>query len=242
MNARCLIVDDEPLAQRVVEKYIEQIPVLALAGKCSCAMDAIPYLTGGGVDLVFLDINMPTLTGVDFLRSLKNPPLVIITTAYPEYAIEGFELDAVDYLLKPIPFERFFKAVNKAIERLRLGTAQAALAVAPSVEAPHTAESATLTVKADKRIYKIPLASIFFIEGMGDYVIIHTAKGKITSHDTMKRLEAELRRPDFLRIHKSYIIAVAKVEYIEGNAVKVGDELIPVGKSYRDEVLPLLER
>ena len=240
MNARCLIVDDEPLAQRIVEKYIEQMPMLTLLGKCSCAMEAIPYLTNGGVDLIFLDINMPTLTGVDFLRSLKNPPMVIITTAYPEYAIEGFELDVIDYLLKPIPFERFFKAANKALDRLRVGVTQAPLAVVPPSEVH--AENSTLTVKADKRIYKIPYATILFIEGLGDYVTIHTTKGKITSHDTMKRLETELHRPDFLRIHKSYIIAVGKVEYIEGNAVKVGDELIPIGKSYRDEVLPLLER
>ncbi|WP_320053915.1 LytTR family DNA-binding domain-containing protein [uncultured Acetobacteroides sp.] len=241
MNARCLIVDDEPLAQRVVEKYIEQMPMLTLAGKCSCAIDAVPYLNGGGVDLVFLDINMPTLTGVDFLRSLRNPPLVIITTAYPEYAIEGFELDVVDYLLKPIPFERFFKAVNKALDRLRLGAAPVALAAMPVPEPLSATENAVLAVKADKRIYKIPHSTILFIEGLGDYVTIHTVKGKITSHDTMKRLEAELCRPDFLRIHKSYIIAAGRVEYIEGNAVKVGEELIPIGKSYRDEVLPLLE-
>jgi Response regulator of the LytR/AlgR family len=241
MNVRCLIVDDEPLAQRVVEKYIDQMPLLTLEGKCSCAMDAIPFLANGGVDLVFLDINMPTLTGVDFLRSLRNPPLVIITTAYPEYAIEGFELDVVDYLLKPIPFDRFFKAVNKAIDRLRLGTAQVSYAAMPSQDVLPIPESTTLTVKADKRIYKIPFSTIIFIEGLGDYVTIHTAKGKITSHDTMKRLETELRRPNFLRIHKSYIIAANRVEYIEGNAVKVGEELLPIGKSFRDEVLPMLE-
>lgn len=241
MNARCLIVDDEPLAQRVVEKYIGQMPMLTLEGKCSCAIDAIPYLNNGGVDLVFLDINMPTLTGVDFLRSLRNPPLVIITTAYPEYAIEGFELDVVDYLLKPIPFERFFKAVNKALDRLRLGAVHAPLVAIPFPDALPSAENVTLTVKADKRIYKIPFGTIILVEGLGDYVTIHTTKGKITSHDTMKRLETELSRPNFLRIHKSYIIAASRVEYIEGNAVKVGDELIPIGKSYRDEVLPLLE-
>lgn len=241
MNARCLIVDDEPLAQRVVEKYIEQMPMLTLEGKCSCAIDAIPYLNNGGIDLVFLDINMPTLTGVDFLRSLRNPPLVIITTAYPEYALEGFELDVVDYLLKPIPFERFFKAVNKSLDRLRLGAAQAPLAAMPSLEPLSATENSILTVKADKRIYKIPHSTIIFIEGLGDYVTIHTAKGKITSHDTMKRLGNELSRPNFLRIHKSYIIAAGRVEYIEGNAVKVGEDLIPIGKNYRDEVLPLLE-
>lgn len=239
MSARCLIIDDEPLAQRIVESYVEKMPMLTLVGKCSSALEAVSFLSEGNIDLIFLDINMPMLTGVDFLRSLRNPPLVIITTAYPEYAIEGFELDVVDYLLKPIPFDRFFKAVSKALDRKRIGEGKPAAAASSTDSTSQSVES-TLTVKADKRIYKIPHDSIFFVEALGDYVTIHTSKGKITSHDTMKRLEMELTRPDFLRVHKSYIIASRKVEYIEGNAVKVGDSLIPIGKSYRDEVLSLL--
>ncbi|WP_047448115.1 LytR/AlgR family response regulator transcription factor [Alistipes sp. ZOR0009] len=239
MSIRCLIVDDEPLAQRVVEKYIEQIPALNLAAKCSNALEAIDPLAKESIDIIFLDINMPSLSGVEFLRSLKNPPLVIITTAYPEYALEGFELDVVDYLLKPIPFERFVKAVNKAIARLQLRSVGNGTPAA--VEAKNSSDQLSLTVKADKRIYKIPLSSIIYIEGMGDYVTVYSAKGKIIAHDTMKRLEEELRRPDFIRVHKSYIISAQWVDYVEGNSIKVGDTMIPIGKSYRDEVYPFFE-
>lgn len=239
MKISCLIVDDEPLASDIIEEYLSRIDGYEVVAKCNTALQAFSILSQKKIDLMFLDIQMPKLTGIEFLKSLRNPPKVIFTTAYSEYALEGYELDVVDYLLKPIPFERFVKAVNKAIARLQLRSVGTGTPAAG--EAENSSDQLSLTVKADKRIYKIPLSSIIYIEGMGDYVTVYSAKGKIIAHDTMKRLEEELRRPDFIRVHKSYIISAQWVDYVEGNSIKVGDTMIPIGKSYRDEVYPFFE-
>lgn len=230
---RCIIVDDEPLAQRVIEKYVEKMPVLHLVAKCSSAQEAMVYVLSDQVDLVFLDINLPTISGLDFLRSLRKPPRVIIVTAYPEFALEGYDLDVVDYLVKPVPFERFFKAVGKVTERV-IATDRHDAALSSSTPPPST--ESCINVKADKRSYRLQCSSIIFIEALGDYLTLHTASGKLVVHSTMKSMEDQLPGDAFVRIHKSYIIAISRIEYVEGNAVKIGGNLLPIGKSYRAAV------
>jgi len=230
---RCIIVDDEPLAQRVIEKYVEKMPVLHLVAKCSSAQEAMVYVLSDQVDLVFLDINLPTISGLDFLRSLRKPPRVIIVTAYPEFALEGYDLDVVDYLVKPVPFERFFKAVGKVTERV-ITTDRHDAALSSSAPPPST--ESYINVKADKRSYRLQCSSIIFIEALGDYLTLHTASGKLVVHSTMKSMEDQLPGDAFVRIHKSYIIAISRIEYVEGNAVKIGGNLLPIGKSYRAAV------
>jgi DNA-binding LytR/AlgR family response regulator len=231
---KCLIVDDEPLAQDVLENYIQKIPELELVKKCSNAIEALALLRENEVQLVFLDIQMPEITGLEMLRSLKNPPAVIFTTAYSEYALQGFELDAIDYLMKPISFERFMKAVNKAIHYITLGTREDA---AHGVE-----EEEYIFVKADKKIVKIKLADILYIEGLKDYVMIYTPDARIITLQTMKNLEERLPSSKFLRVHRSFIISIDKLKSVVGNSVEIKDKLIPLGKNYRDEFMKLVEK
>ncbi|AXY76468.1 DNA-binding response regulator [Paraflavitalea soli] len=227
---RCLVVEDEPLAQNVLKKYIAEHPLLELAGVCGDAPEAQQWLARHQAAIVFLDINLPRLSGISFLKSLSRPPLVIFTTAYPEFAVEGFELDAVDYLVKPFSFERFLKGVNKALEKLeRPGPG----------EGPVPASS--IFIKADKKVYKVNLADILYIEALDDYVKVVTTQGHYLVHDTLKSLLEELPAGQFWRVHKSYIIAGTKIVFIEGNYVRIGDRDIPIGASYREEVFARLK-
>ncbi|MDF2190798.1 LytTR family DNA-binding domain-containing protein [Paraflavitalea sp. CAU 1676] len=226
---RCLVVEDEPLAQNVLKKYIGDHPLLELAGVCHDAPAAQQWLARQQAGILFLDINLPTLSGISFLKSLSRPPLVIFTTAYPEYAVEGFELDAVDYLVKPFSFERFLKAVNKALEKIE------------KLELPAMGGSPFIFVKADKKVFKVNLADILFVEALDDYVRIVTNQGNYLVHDTMKGLQEELPALQFMRVHKSYIIARSKIVFIEGNYVRIADRDIPIGASYREEVFARLK-
>lgn len=227
---RCLVVEDEPLAQNVLKHYISSHPLLELTGICNDAMEAQQWLVRQRTDLLFLDINLPTLSGVSFLKSLSRPPLVIFTTAYPEHAAEGFELDAVDYLVKPFSVERFLKAVNKALEKLERERASGG-----SMQEPF------IFVKADKKVYRINLSAIEYIEALDDYVKIVTAETSYLVHDTMKGMQEELPATDFMRVHKSYIIARNKIVFIEGNYVRISGKDIPIGASYREEVFSKLK-
>lgn len=227
---RCLVVEDEPLAQNVLKKYIAEHPLLELAAVCADAPEAQQWLARQQSAIVFLDINLPRLSGISFLKSLSRPPLVIFTTAYPEFAVEGFELDAVDYLVKPFSFERFLKAVNKAFEKLERKERGGALAPATSI-----------FIKADKKVYKVNLADILYIEALDDYVKVVTTQTHYLVHDTLKSLQEELPADQFMRVHKSYIIAGNKIVFIEGNYVKIGDRDIPIGASYREEVFARLK-
>jgi len=235
-----IIVDDEPLAQDVLETYIEKIPELNLVQKCNNAFEANEALKNGAIDLMFLDIQMPQLTGIDFLKTLKKPPLVIFTTAYSNYAVEGFELSALDYLLKPISMERFLKAVNKAIDQLDLQHRDKA----PQAEAEDKSEF--IFVKADKKLVKVNFEEILYIEGLKDYVIIRTDKGRIITLQTMKSLEDKLPPVKFKRIHRSYIVSIGKINAIVGNMVEVIEKNVakhlPVGKNYRDELLEIVNK
>jgi len=234
---RVMIVDDEPLALDILETFIEKIPSLELVKRCQNAIEAFDVLKTEEIDLMFLDIQMPQLTGIDFLRSLKNPPLVIFTTAYPNYAIEGFELNALDYLLKPISLERFMKAVNKAQNQLELQ--RGGESAASNNEA---SGSDFIFVKADKKLVKIKYDEIFYIEGLKDYVIIRTTTGRVITLQTMKSLEAKLPSNLFKRIHRSYIVALDKIDAIVGNMVEINKKHLPIGKNYREQLLEIINR
>ena len=235
MNIRCLIIDDEPLAQRVIERFAENLPYLEVVKKCNNALEAIEVLHNQTVDLLFLDINMPKQTGMDFLRTLKNPPLVIITTAYAEYAIQGYELDVVDYLMKPFAFDRFFKAVQKAEELIK------------GREIPHSEVNETekpeetfIFIKSSKKTFKVNLSDILYIEALGDYVKIYTTEKMIVSYQSLKNIELLLPPKMFPRIHKSFIIALSRIDLIEGNHVKIKDRLVPIGTNYKSEFEKLI--
>jgi DNA-binding LytR/AlgR family response regulator len=213
-----LIVDDEPLALDVLETYISQMPDLRLVKRCSNALEANEALKSHQIDLMFLDIQMPQLTGIDFVKTLSDPPMIVFTTAYPNYAIQGFDLNALDYLLKPISLERFMKAVNKAVEQAELANADHhASNAAPAVNDGLD----FFFVKADKKLVKVNFDDIIYIEGLKDYVIIRLIQGRVITLQTMKNLEDRLPKNLFRRIHRSFIVAMDKVMAIEGNMVEV---------------------
>jgi DNA-binding LytR/AlgR family response regulator len=220
----CVIIEDEPLAQNILKKYVANHPVLKLAAVCNNATEAQAVLLSQNIELLFLDINLPKLSGINFLKTLPHPPLVIFTTAYPEYAVEGFELDAVDYLLKPFSFERFLKAVNKAIEKIN------------KKEISLQTSSAFIFLKADKKVHKVNPDDILYIEASGDYIKVMTENGQYVVNDTLKNLLEELPAAQFIRVHKSYIISKNKIKFFEGNYIKVGNIDIPIGNSYKEEI------
>ena len=233
-----LIVDDEPLAQDILETYIEKMPDLHLVQKCSNAFEANEALKQHDIELMFLDIQMPQLTGTDFLRSIADPPLVIFTTAYPNYALDGFELNAIDYLLKPISVDRFMKAVNKAIDQIELKRKSQAGTI--TEEGPDY-----FFVKADKKLVRVNYADIIYIEGLKDYVIIRLPEDRVITLQTMKSLEEKLPQDRFMRIHRSYIVNLDRIEALDGNMVEVKEKGkmkdLPVGKSYRDQLQARIE-
>lgn len=224
MMANCLIVDDEPLSRDVLRKYIDEVADLNLVAECFNAVEATHQLNKARIDILFLDINMPGLSGISFARSLTTAPLIVFTTAYPEYAVEGFELDATDYLVKPYSFERFLKAVNRALERLR-------------EDRDEETGSGKILVKADKKIYAILFSDILFLEGQGDYIRIRTGKYNLVVHDTIKNFLTSLPEKEFMRIHKSFVINLKSIEYIEGNQVRIGQHTIPVSPVHKEELL-----
>ena len=223
----CLIVDDEELARRLVRSYCDRLPELRVVGEAVNPVAALPLLRAQRVDILFLDIQMPQMTGLDLLRTLRNPPAVIFTTAYAEYALEGYELDVVDYLVKPFAFERFVRAVDKVREYRLPGK--------PGTRTPSQEKRTYQLVRADRKTYRIPHAEILYVESMREYVAYYTAAGRTLSLGSLKQLEEEL--PDnFLRVHKSFIVAADRVTALEGNQLRIGETLIPIGGSYRDEV------
>lgn len=232
-----IIVDDEPLALDVLETYIEKLPELNIIQRCNNALEANEALKSNDIDLMFLDIQMPQLTGIDFLKTLSKPPAVIFTTAYANYALEGFELNAIDYLLKPISFERFMKATNKAIEQIEPQKTTAS---------NESGGEDYIFVKADKKLIKIKYLDILYIEGLKDYVIIRMEAGRVITLQTMKSLEAKLPSNLFKRIHRSYIVGISKINAVEGNMVEVTEKNqakhLPVGKNYRDELLAIINK
>jgi len=234
MKLKAIIVDDEPLAQNVIEQYALKIPDLEITGKCNDAICAHKILQEQNVDLIFLDINMPKLSGISFLKNLKEPPLVIFTTAYSDYALEGFELDAVDYLKKPFSFERFSKAFFRAQELYTLKKQ------ASKSEKYHDEHKEFVFLKSNKKNYKVKFSDISYIEGLGDYIQIHLEDQKIVTNLSMKKMFDLLPDNQFYRIHKSFIISIDKIDLLEGNTVKINEKRLPVGNSYRQEFLKFI--
>ncbi len=232
----CLIVDDEELARNLVENYVNRLPHLSVVGKCTNPLEAIEVLQEQPVDLIFLDIQMPELTGVEFLKTLPKKPLVIFTTAYKEYALQGYELNVVDYLLKPFRFERFLQAVNKATKLKSLEDRDAPL-VADSPPPDEHEEKDYILVKSEFKVLRIFYNDISFIESMKEYVAYHTPEGRTLSLGSLKKLEEDLPADKFMRVHKSYIVNKTRVSALEGKYIHVGKVKVPIGTSYRERVL-----
>lgn len=225
----CLIVEDEPLAAELLKSYIEKVPDLTLAAHCDSAVDAFGVLQRQPIELMFLDIRMPRLTGLELLKTLQHPPPVILTTAYRDYAVESYEYDVLDYLVKPIQFDRFLKAVGKYYQR------QTTQTPAPAT-LPDSFEQAYLFFRVDREQQKVWLKDILYIEGLGDYVKIFTAAGPMVTYERLTYLEEKLPEEHFLRVHKSYIIAAGKVQSFSGTSVKIAGKHIPVGRMYKDRL------
>lgn len=228
-----LIVDDEPIARDIMEAYVSKVPELQLAGTCKNAIEAFQFIGNHKVDLLLLDINMPQISGVNFLKTLKDPPAVIFTTAYTEYALESYELDAVDYLLKPVSFERFVRGIEKAKLLLQNGIV--------STTAPDADK--LLFVKSEGKLVRVDLKQLWFVEGLKDYVRLWMDTGKVIVHSTMKSFEDNLNQyPNFTRVHKSYIVNMEHIDEVDGNIILIKKQQVTIGNTYRDEVYKILKR
>lgn len=234
-RTRCLIVDDEPLARKLLQAHSEQMDTLELVGQCSNAIKASELLRTTAVDLIFLDIKMPQITGIEFLKMLRNPPSVIFTTAYREYALEGFELDVIDYLLKPVTFDRFFKAVEKY--HLRMSPKDTGSKILASQE------KESIYIKTGSKFHKLDTDDIIFIESVKDYIVVHRTGGeKLTAKYKIGELEEDLKGKSFLRIHRSFIINLKKITAFTLQDVELGPVQLPIGNSYKEYVFKVLQK
>ncbi len=224
MKMNCLIIDDEPSGRKIIEEYIQEIFFLNLVGTAENPLKALPVLEEQTVDLIFLDIQMPKMNGLDFLRTLKNPPMVILTTAFADYALEGYELDVIDYLLKPVSFERFLKAVSKARDFYDLQQQ-------PSRMADY------FFVKHNHRFEKIMFDDLLFVEAANNYVFLQTTSKKMISYLTFKSLEAMLPAEIFMKVHKSFVVSLPKIESLNGEEIQIGAFTIPISRNLKEEVM-----
>jgi two-component system LytT family response regulator len=231
---RCLIIDDEPPAREIIRRYVQEIPTLQLMGECANAIQALTVLQQQSIDLLFLDIRMPQLNGTDFIKTLKNPPKVIFTTAFSEYALEGYELDVVDYLMKPIRFDRFLKAVNKAYPLNVAATTQKP--VVSSIVEEKKNES-FVYFRADRKMVKVMLDDILYIESMKDYVKVHSRQGTIITKQSISSVEAMLPEKLFVRTHRSFIVSINKIKSFTNELVEIDKTDIPIGKLFRNGVM-----
>lgn len=232
MIINCIVIDDEPLARKGLKEYIADVDFLNLAAEFDNPLQATELISNGQVQLLFLDIQMPKITGLDFFRSLQHPPPVIFTTAYPQYALEGFEVNALDYLVKPVSFDRFLKAVLKAKEYYEVRDKNVADAAA----------SEYFFIKADNKLFRILFDEVLFVEALQNYVTIHTTGKKYMTYLTFKSVEDYLPGDKFIKVHKSYIISASKVDSVEGNEIRIGQHHIPVSRNQKDEVMEKLLR
>ena len=237
MKIKCLAIDDEPLALQQISAYIERTPFLEKMALCQSAFEAIEFTDQQPVDLMFVDINMPDLNGLDFVKSLKSKPFIIFTTAYSEYAIEGFKVDAVDYILKPISYDDFLRAVNRVKERMSVGV--------PAGTATETVSMSkeSLFVKSEYKLVRIQLSDIKYIESANEYIQIHFENGKpITPLIRLKSIEAELPKDKFMRVHRSFIVNLEKVKIIDRNRIVFDKVYIPVGDQYKDDFQKFVDK
>lgn len=226
MKLQCTIVDDEPLARSGLANYVREVDFLALAGSCEHPLELMSLMEHTPVDLVFLDIQMPKMNGIEFLKQQLRPPMVVITSAYPSFALEGFQLNVLDYLLKPITFDRFFQAARKAKDYYRL------------IHQPEKKDSpGYFFVKCGNKYEKIVFDELLFVEGLQNYVAIHTVKGKYVTLLSMKSLEEKLDPGLFLRVHRSFIVAIARIDSVETGQLFIGRHEIPISRSMREEVI-----
>jgi two-component system, LytTR family, response regulator len=246
---RCLALDDEPLALDILANYIQKTPSLTLVATCTEPMEVLSLIQQGKVDLLFLDIQMPTLTGIQFLRVMNGKCKTILTTAYSEFALEGYEYDVADYLLKPISFERFLKAVQKAVGQLTINDEQLVINNINVQDSSQNSENQIVNnnsqldfifVKTEYKIQKLNLSDILYIEGLKDYVSIYTTTERILSLQTMKKMEESLPSNRFVRVHKSYIISLEKIESIERQRITIGKSIIPVGDSFQKDFMKMI--
>ena len=231
---KCLIVDDEPLARESIKLYIEKMPELEVVDECENALQAMASLRKKYIDLIFLDIEMPEIDGISFLQMLKNIPGVVFTTAYRNYAVEAFDLDVIDYLLKPISFDRFVSAINKFYERTN-----------NPVRVQNELKKETvnyLNVKADRKTYKVDVSRIQYIESLKDYVKIVCSDKSIVTHDSLSKLEAFLEESGFIRIHRSFLVAVDKIISFDAESVFLENKELPISRTYKKTVLAILEK
>lgn len=232
MTIKCLVIDDEPLARKGIEEHISQIPFLELAGSFQGALQAYPLLDNGEVDLIFLDIEMPKLNGIDFVKTLKNPPLIILTTAYPSYALDGFDLGVVDYLLKPISFARFLKSVNKVKDLTAIrktGSKENVTTIAD--------EKGCFFIKEGGTFRKLFYEDVLFAEALQNYVAIHVKGKKYITYITLSIIEQQLPANMFMKVHKSYIVSLPMISAIEGNTILIDGVRIPVSRNMKDELM-----
>jgi len=235
MKTKVMIVDDEPLAIKLVESHINKLDNLEIVAKCTNAMEAFDVLREKKVDLLFLDIQMPQITGIEFIKALKKPPSVIITTAYRQYALEGYELDVVDFLLKPISFERFLKSVNKYYHHTTND-----LMVLSNTDSGENHDSSFMDVRENKKIIRIYIKDIKFIEGLNEYVGINTIERRIVSKCSLSKIEAKLPAERFIRIHKSFIVPINRIQAFTSTTVEIDKRELPIGRSYKNIVLKTL--
>lgn len=224
MKLKCLIVDDEPSGRKVIEEYIEETPFLELIGKAENPIKAFGILENNAVDLIFLDIQMPKINGIDFLKSLKNPPMVILSTAYSEYALQGFELDVIDYLLKPISIERFLKASYKAKEFYELRNMEAK-------------SQDYFFIKCNTKFEKIMFNELLFVEAANNYVLLNTKEKRFITYLTFKGIEEILPPNQFIKVHKSFIVSLSKIENLDSEEIKIGTHTIPISRNLKEEVM-----
>jgi len=224
MKIKCIIIDDEPLAAEVIERHLNEFSNMQLIASYTNPLDALTIIESGDVDAVFIDINMPKMNGLDFIKSLDAKPYFIITTAYREYAVESFDLDVFDYLVKPVPFTRFLKSINKLSQKMILENS--------SEIAQPTADKSFIFLKVDKKLIKIKFEDIYFIESLKDYIKVFTKTGDYLAHKSLSGITEELPSNLFLRIHRSFTVALDKIQALEGNSVLIADKRIPIGRKY----------
>lgn len=245
-SLKLLIVDDEYHARKLLSEYVSKLPFIELAGTASNVFEAMGVLQKEKIDVMLLDIQMPEITGFDFASNLKNPPFIIFTTAYSEYAVDSYELDVADYLLKPIAFPRFLQAMTKVTERKRKEEANAVPVnnALPAVQNESKAEKQdedNIVIKSGAKLYKINYSDLLYIEGQREYVTFHTAKQRITALFSLKDLDEKLPSNQFIRIHKSYIVSIKHIESIERNMLQIAEKKLPVGGSYKENLMNLFE-
>ncbi|MCU4155927.1 response regulator transcription factor [Carboxylicivirga sp. A043] len=228
-KSKCIIIDDEPIAIRILERHLKAFPEVEIAESFTSASKALTFLRNHQVDIIFSDIEMPLMNGIEFLKSLRHQPAVIFTTAYRNYAVEAYDLDVLDYLVKPISVERLGRAIDRYYERLGIHTTNDVIN-----------DKAIINIKANKEIIRLSIDDICYIESFGDYVIVYHQNGKLTSRERLSHMEAQLTPNGFIRIHRQYLVASKYIKAIKGNVLQVGGQLLPVGRTYRSCINKLL--